>query len=126
MKKYEAFTWPKYQDFIGEDWFEEESYYDPDVDTYLIPENRVKEFYEKESPKYKVGDKVTIKSIDWYNDNKDTWGDIGLDYGNVTFVLGMDNYCSKTATIVDIIDGSYYTLDIDKGAWIWSDEMFED
>lgn len=123
--KYEAFVWPKYQEFMGEDWFEEESYYDYDADTYLIPENRVQEFYEKKSfTKHKVGDKVTIKSIDWYNDNKDYWGNVPLEH--ISFVPGMNNYCGKTATIVDITEDCHYNIDIDKGAWYWSDEMFEE
>lgn len=45
--KYEAFIWPEYQEFMGEDWFREETYYDPNKDTYLIPENRVRQFYIK-------------------------------------------------------------------------------
>lgn len=45
--KYIPFTWSEYQDFMGEDWFTEESYYDPDKDTYLLPEDRVEEFYSQ-------------------------------------------------------------------------------
>lgn len=44
MMKYLAYTWPEYQDYMGEEWFRKESYYDPNKDTYLIPEYRVKEF----------------------------------------------------------------------------------
>lgn len=50
---YKAYTWPEYQDFMTENWFREESYYDPDKDTYLIPEDRVEEFYNSKTPSLK-------------------------------------------------------------------------
>lgn len=37
---YVALPWPEYQDYMTEDWFRKESYYDVDKDTYLIPKNR--------------------------------------------------------------------------------------
>lgn len=40
---YVALTWPEYQDYMAEDWFREESYYDVNKDTYLIPKNRYDE-----------------------------------------------------------------------------------
>lgn len=58
--------------------------------------------------KYKVGDKVRIKSLDWYKINADVNGHVGL------FVNSMSNYCGKTAVITDIINARYI-LDIDKG-----------
>ena len=42
-KVYIALPWPEYQEYMGEDWFLEESYYDTNKDTYLIPKDRVKE-----------------------------------------------------------------------------------
>jgi len=39
-KKYIAFRWPDYQKYMGYEWFREESYYDSNKDTYLIPEER--------------------------------------------------------------------------------------
>lgn len=39
-KVYIALHWTEYQDYIAEDWFREESYYDSNKDTYLIPKNR--------------------------------------------------------------------------------------
>lgn len=123
---YQAFTWPEYQDFMGEDWFREESYYDSNKDTYLIPEDRVEHFYNKKSLKHKVGDTVTIKSFDWYNDNKDTWGDVSLDYGNIIFVPEMSSYCGKNAKITSLTEDYFYYLDIDGGGWAWSDDMFEE
>ena len=37
---YVALPWPEYQDYMAEDWFRKESYYDAKQDTYLIPKER--------------------------------------------------------------------------------------
>lgn len=37
---YVALPWPEYQDYMAEDWFRKESYYDSNKDTYLIPKER--------------------------------------------------------------------------------------
>ena len=37
---YVALPWTEYQDYMAEDWFREESYYDVNKDTYLIPKER--------------------------------------------------------------------------------------
>lgn len=37
---YVALPWPEYQDYMTEDWFLEESYYDADKDVRLIPKER--------------------------------------------------------------------------------------
>ena len=37
---YVAVHWPGYQKYMNEDWFEKESYYDANEDTYLIPKER--------------------------------------------------------------------------------------
>lgn len=69
--------------------------------------------------KYNIGDKVTIRSLDWYNANKDERGYVGY------FVPSMANYCGQEATIVEVIN-RIYLIDIDDSNWFWSDEMFED
>ena len=40
IKTYVALPWPEYQDYMAEDWFLEESYYDVDKDVRLIPKER--------------------------------------------------------------------------------------
>lgn len=40
---YVALPWPEYQDYMAEDWFIKESYYDSKQDTYLIPKERYNE-----------------------------------------------------------------------------------
>ena len=73
--------------------------------------------------KYKVGDKVKIRSLDWYNANKTEGGEVYLE-SSVLLQL-MSKYCGKVATIV--YAHSYgYSLDIDGGHYNWVDEMFEE
>ena len=73
--------------------------------------------------KYKVGDKVKIRSLDWYNANKTKGNDVYL--GGIVFLQLMSKYCGKVATIV--YAHSYgYSLDIDGGHYDWVDEMFEE
>ena len=78
--------------------------------------------------KYKVGDKIKIKSIDWFNaQEKDSDGDIhiySVNY-NTYFTKNMSDYCSKEAEIVEVSDNCY-TLDVDRGIFEWIDTMFED
>lgn len=75
--------------------------------------------------KYKVGDKVKIKSKNWYLDNKDEDGYVF--FGKATFVDDMAEYCGREAKIVCFnYGGAEYLIDIDNGEWSWTDEMFED
>lgn len=69
--------------------------------------------------KYNIGDKVKIRSLEWYEQNKDKTGCI------VSFVPSMSKYCGKEAIIEDCFFGTYL-LDIDKGAWYWTIDMFEE
>ena len=48
--------------------------------------------------KYKVGDKVKIRSLDWYNANKTEGVEVFLE-GSV-FLQLMSKYCGKVATII--------------------------
>lgn len=74
--------------------------------------------------KHKIGDKVRIKSREWYDNNegKDADGDILC--GGIYFDHDMRPYCGKSATITDV--AGTYSIDIDNGKWSWTDEMFED
>jgi hypothetical protein len=72
---------------------------------------------------FDVGDKVKIKSLDWYRTNKDDYGEVCISPG---FILDMAKFCGKTATIVDIHEYNHYTIDIDGENWNWSEEFFED
>lgn len=74
--------------------------------------------------KYKVGDKVRIKSKEWYENNKDKDCDGDILCGDVYFMSNMKDYCGKTATITEA--KKHYRIDLDNGRWCWSDELFED
>ena len=73
--------------------------------------------------KYKVGDKVRIKSLDWYNANRnDDWGSIELPNGN--FYPSMAKYCGEVLTIIGIHkNGIYITKEGE--SFNWTDEMIE-
>lgn len=77
--------------------------------------------------KHKVGDKVQIRSLDWYNKNKDVYGII---WGTVCFSRYRTEYCGKIATIIAIEKYGYfkgtYKLDLDNGSMLYCDYMFED
>lgn len=73
--------------------------------------------------KYKVGDKVKIKSKDWYEKNKGEDGEV-LTAESV-FIKDMTRYCGMDAIIDAAADGRYL-LDIDSMEWHWCDGMFED
>lgn len=69
--------------------------------------------------KYKVGDKVLVKSLDWYNENKNGMGDVLVP---CTFVEGMSQYCGKVLTIRRVGISAYC---VEECGYSWSDEMFE-
>lgn len=74
--------------------------------------------------KYKVGDKVRIKSREWYESNRTKRGEYVVD--GLAFVDGMKEYCGKEATITYADeDDETYRLDIDAFYW-FNDGMFED
>ena len=71
--------------------------------------------------KYKVGDKVKVKSLEWYESNKDKAGDI---YDDCYFTAGMSEYCGKDFEIESIRPSGGIIL---KGIYCdWRDWMFED
>ena len=70
--------------------------------------------------KYKVGDKVLIKSLDWYKKNKTSEGCLicGSSHINPEMICML----GKTVTISSIEENHYR---IKEYAWNWTDEMFE-
>ena len=81
--------------------------------------------------KFKKGDVVTIKSLEWYENEKDAWGEISIDEGNRTFNEDMSELCGKKAKIEECLGEDdngeeRYLIDIDEGMWVWIDWMFED
>ena len=72
---------------------------------------------------YKVGDKVKIKSLDWYNQNKDGFGLIFCN--NICFDEKMIEFCGKTVTIAAERDNKYYFISEDNCLSFWSEDMIE-
>ena len=70
--------------------------------------------------KYKVGDKVRINSIDWYNENKSKFGNV---WGHYPFDKDMSKYCGKVMTISHI-RGDHYTM-VENLVNYWTDNMIE-
>lgn len=76
--------------------------------------------------KYKVGDRVRIKSLDWYTSNKNKFGEVwteGLDgESQICFDSNMIPYCGME-TVIFSVERYYYVL---KGIpYAWTDEMIE-
>ena len=83
---------------------------------------------ENKDMKYKVGDKVRIKSIDWYNENKDENGNIRFRISQAVYPIFfskiMSEFCGKIVTVKKINDGSYYMKET-SNCEFWTDEMIE-
>ena len=70
--------------------------------------------------KYKIGDRVRIKSIDWYNENKDELGVIHCKEDS--FVESMTQYCDNILTIEHKTEDCYL---VKENTFNWTDEMIE-
>jgi hypothetical protein len=73
--------------------------------------------------KYKIGDRVRIKNLDWYNQNKDEDGFVHC--GDGIFDNYMSVFCGSVVTICGIYP--YYGYDVreDMQCRTWTDDMFE-
>lgn len=71
--------------------------------------------------KYKVGDKVKIKSLNWYNDNRDYYGNV--ECGFYYFIEEMTKYCGEILTIGKIHNNKYVLQEDENFAW--TDDMFD-
>lgn len=70
--------------------------------------------------KFKVGDKVRVKSLKWYNEKKDSIGHIPI--GQV-FTDAMSKYCGSILTIKEIFEDIYI---VNENTKKWQDWMLED
>ena len=71
--------------------------------------------------KYKIGDKVRVKSIDWYNRNERKNGTVLIGPG---FVEDMSKYCGKEYFIEKYFYNWYVLNGID--CWKFCDDFFEE
>lgn len=72
--------------------------------------------------KYKVGDTVKIKSIDWYNKNKNSNGVVMCR--GLMFSTGMSEFCGKICTIQKRTQEGNYKLE--NILYYFSSDMFEE
>lgn len=73
--------------------------------------------------RYKIGDRVKIKSLKWYNENKDQHGFIFCNH--ICFDEKMTKFCGKTVTIAAQRNEKYYFIMEDNCLSFWTDEMIE-
>lgn len=75
--------------------------------------------------RYKKGDKVRVKSLDWYNANKNPEDAIIFEGFNI-FDESMSEFCGKVVTIEHCnTKHNYYDIEEDGKVNYWTDEMFE-
>lgn len=72
--------------------------------------------------KHQVGDKVRVKSLEWYESNKNKNNIVKLGNGAV-FADIMREYCGKELIIVEVYEGFYKT---EGNGFCWYDDMFEE
>lgn len=75
--------------------------------------------------KYKVGDKVRVKSLDWYKSHETS--KLGyVDCGEMPFINTMVKFCNRIVTISKVNSKyGYYDIEDDDGVNGWTDEMIE-
>lgn len=77
--------------------------------------------------RYKKGDKVRVRSLEWHNANKDEDGDVPLRHtcgSKYNFVADMSCFCGKIVTINNVGHGRY-DIKEDDCCFYWTDEMFD-
>ena len=74
--------------------------------------------------KYKVGDRVKIKSLDWFKENRNNLNEVRC--GATVFVPKMTIHCGHIRTISKVCETQkvYYLLE-DVDLYTWTDEMIE-
>lgn len=83
-------------------------------------------YKEKEQMRYEKGDKVIIKSREWYDKNKDESGIItfSTDRGDYHITKEDERFFGRVVTITYVGVGYYIIAEDDRG-YIWIDEMIE-
>ena len=71
--------------------------------------------------KYEIGDKIRIKSLDWYHENKQMHIRSCIECGELLFTPYMSKFCGEIVEIADIKNGCY----MDTKVHFWTDEMIE-
>lgn len=102
---------------------------DPEDDTFSVRIGRhlplwYRKAYIEPVGSLRVGDKVHIKSREWYEKNKNSYGNVD---GAETFVPAMVEYCGNVYEIVRVIEcGDYCVYKLEgTNHWGFSEEMFD-
>lgn len=76
--------------------------------------------------RYKEGDKVIIKSREWYNENKDESGIVtfSTDRGDYNVTKEDERFFGRVVTIAYVGEGYYIIAEDDRG-YVWIEEMIE-
>ena len=76
--------------------------------------------------RYKKGEKVIIKSREWYDKNKDEFGIVtfSTDRGDYNVTKEDEPFFGRVVTITYVGDG-YYIIAEDERGYVWIDEMIE-
>ena len=75
--------------------------------------------------KHNIGDKVRVKSLEWYNENKNKYGNIHYSDNRVFFESNMSKFCGSILTIKGIdIDLDAYK--VEENTMLWIDDMVEE
>lgn len=72
--------------------------------------------------KFKEGDVVRIKSLDWYNKNKDENGNVSVTGYLCSFIKVLSQFCGKCFVINKIEGTSFYLNDL---SYVFNEWMFE-
>ena len=73
--------------------------------------------------KYKIGDKVRVKSLDWYNNNNTSNADFICCSNFIPFTQHMSLFCGCVLTIKSIERDNIYLVEENLNAW--TEDMFE-
>ena len=65
---------------------------------------------------YKVGDKVKIKSEEWFEE----------EGRSTAMVYSMKKFCGQEVTISEEYEDGIYHLGEDEEQWFWNENMFEE
>jgi len=76
---------------------------------------------------YKVGDTVQIKSLEWYEKEKNENDFVDIPY---KFIPPMSKFCGKKAKIIkrdfnDTTQTYQISVDEETNSFIWTDKMFD-
>ena len=87
----------------------------------------IEDMESNENMKYKIGDKVLIKSLNWYNASHNKHGEVKMEkYANNTFYFTEDHseWCGRIMTISNVYERCYI-MEEDCAENDWTDSMID-